>query len=56
MTIASASDFAAAGSSPRFCSCRLKFRIYWTLIGFFSGLIRLEMLRLVKRCAEANQN
>jgi hypothetical protein len=28
---------------------RKKFRLYWTLIGPFSGLIRKEMLRLVKR-------
>jgi hypothetical protein len=31
---------------------RLKFRAYWTLIGLFSGLIRMEMLRLMKRRAE----
>jgi len=32
---------------------RKRFRIYWTLIGPFSGLIRREMLRLVKREAES---
>jgi hypothetical protein len=34
---------------------RLKFRAYWTLIGLFSGLIRIEMLRLIKRRAEAER-
>jgi hypothetical protein len=33
-------------------SSRVKFRAYWTLIGPFSGLIRKEMLRLIKRRAE----
>lgn len=28
---------------------RKKFRLYWTLIGPFSGLIRKEMLRLIER-------
>jgi hypothetical protein len=32
---------------------RTKFRAYWTLIGLFSALIRMEMLRLIKRRAEA---
>jgi hypothetical protein len=31
---------------------RLLFRCYWTLIGFFSGLIRKEMLQMVKRESE----
>jgi hypothetical protein len=31
---------------------RMLFRCYWTLIGFFSGLIRKEMLQLVKRNSE----
>ena len=31
---------------------RRKFRAYWLLVGPFSGLIRKEMLRLVKRRAE----
>jgi hypothetical protein len=31
---------------------RILFRSYWTLIGFFSGLIRKEMLQLVKRNSE----
>jgi hypothetical protein len=29
------------------------FRAYWTIVGPFSGLIRREMLRLVKREAES---
>ncbi len=35
------------GTAPR-----IKFRTYWTLIGFFSGLIRKEMLQMVKKSAE----
>lgn len=34
-------------------SARRKFRAYWLLVGPFSGLIRKEMLRMVKRKAEA---
>jgi len=34
-------------------STRIKFRIYWTLIGFFSGWIRKEMLGMIKRNSEA---
>ena len=34
-------------------SARRKFRAYWLLVGPFSGLIRKEMLRLVKRNAES---
>jgi hypothetical protein len=34
---------------------RLKFRAYWVLIGPFSGLIRMEMLRLIKRRAEGER-
>jgi len=30
-----------------------RFRLYWALIGFFSGLIRLEMLWGIKRAAES---
>jgi hypothetical protein len=37
------------GKSERFL-----FRCYWTLIGFFSGLIRKEMLQLIKRNSERN--
>ncbi|HXZ34169.1 MAG TPA: hypothetical protein VEH30_17985 [Terriglobales bacterium] len=33
-------------------SARWKFRAYWLVIGFFSGLIRKEMLAMVKRNAE----
>jgi hypothetical protein len=33
-------------------SATLKFRAYWLLVGSFSGLIRLAMLREVKRIAE----
>jgi hypothetical protein len=33
-------------------SATLKFRAYWLLVGPFSGLIRLAMLREVKRIAE----
>ncbi len=36
-------------TTPR---ARRLFRIYWTLIGPFSGLIRREMLHLIKREAE----
>ena len=32
---------------------RTLFRVYWTLVGPFSGLIRREMLRLIKLDAEA---
>ena len=35
------------GKSERFL-----FRCYWTLIGFFSGLIRKEMLQMIKRNSE----
>ena len=35
---------------------RRRFRAYWFLVGPFSGLIRKEMLRLVKRRAEATPN
>lgn len=31
---------------------RRLFRLYWVLIGFFSGLIRAEMLKQIKRAAE----
>ncbi|MCB0284095.1 MAG: hypothetical protein H6627_12525 [Calditrichae bacterium] len=34
---------------------RLKFSIYWTLIRPFSGLIRKEMLRIVKKSAEKSK-
>jgi hypothetical protein len=34
---------------------RLLFRCYWTLIGFFSGLIRKEMLQMVKRNSEGRR-
>ena len=33
---------------------RRKFRLYWTLIGPFSGLIRKETLRVVRQQAEAS--
>jgi hypothetical protein len=33
-------------------SARRKFRAYWLLVGPFSGLMRKEMLRMVKRRAE----
>jgi hypothetical protein len=33
-------------------AARIKFRIYWLLIGFFSGLIRKEMLQMIKKNAE----
>jgi len=35
---------------------RRKFRLYWSLIGPFSGIIRKEWLRLIKQRAEANSN
>ncbi len=35
---------------------RLLFRCYWTLIGFFSGLIRREMLQMIKRNSERQSN
>ena len=34
-------------------AARIKFRLYWTLIGFFSGWIRKEMLQMVKRNSES---
>jgi hypothetical protein len=34
-------------------SSRRRFRIYWTMISLFSGLIRREWLKLIKRRAEA---
>lgn len=33
---------------------RRRFRMYWTLIGPFSGVIRREWLRLIRRQAEAS--
>jgi hypothetical protein len=33
-------------------SARIQFRLYWLLIGFFSGWIRKEMLEMVKRNCE----
>jgi hypothetical protein len=33
-------------------STGIKFRLYWTLIGFFSGWIRKEMLEMIKRSSE----
>lgn len=33
-------------------SSRRRFRAYWTIVGPFSGLIRHEMLRTVRRAAE----
>jgi hypothetical protein len=35
---------------------RLRFKLYWALIGRFSGLTRREMLRGVKRTVELNKN
>jgi hypothetical protein len=35
---------------------RALFRCYWTLIGFFSGLIRKEMLQMIKRNSERPQS
>ena len=32
---------------------RMLFRFYWTLIGFFSGWIRVDMLKRIKRVAES---
>jgi hypothetical protein len=33
---------------------RAKFRVYWTFVRPFSGLIRIVMLRAVRRAAEAS--
>lgn len=33
---------------------RLRFRLYWFFIGAFSGLIRREMLGVIKKAAEEN--
>lgn len=33
-------------------AARIKFRLYWALIGFFSGWIRKEILKMVKRNCE----
>lgn len=30
-------------------SARKKFSVYWSVIGFFSGVIRMEMLKIIKR-------
>ena len=35
---------------------RTRFKLYWALIGRFSGLTRREMLRGVKRAVEFNKN
>ena len=35
---------------------RSRFKLYWALIGRFSGLTRREMLRGVKRTVELNKN
>lgn len=35
---------------------RTLFRCYWSLIGFFSGLIRKEMLQMIKRNSERAQS
>lgn len=35
---------------------RLRFKLYWALIGRFSGWTRKEMLRSVKRTVELNKN
>jgi len=34
-------------------SSRWRFKLYWTLVAPFSGLIRMEALRAIKRTAEA---
>jgi hypothetical protein len=34
-------------------AARIKFHLYWTLIGFFSGWIRKEMLQMVKSNSES---
>ena len=34
---------------------RRRFRLYWALIGFFSGVIRMEMLWGIKRAAESGR-
>jgi hypothetical protein len=34
-------------------NARIQFRLYWTLIGFFSGLIRKEMLEMIRRNSES---
>ncbi|HEX8363039.1 MAG TPA: hypothetical protein VF613_23145 [Longimicrobium sp.] len=35
-------------------SSRRRFRAYWTVVGPFSGLIRREMLRTIRRAAETS--
>lgn len=37
-------------------TARLLFRFYWTLIGFFSGWIRMDMLNRIKRTAEVGRS
>jgi hypothetical protein len=37
-------------------SARMQFRLYWFVIGFFSGSIRKEMLQIVKRNCERAQS
>lgn len=34
---------------------RMKFRLYWTVVRAFSGFVRREMLRVIKRSAEGIQ-
>jgi len=34
---------------------RKKFRLYWTVVGAFSGIVRREMLQIIKRNAESGE-
>ena len=34
---------------------RMKFRLYWTVVGVFSGIVRREMLQIIKRNAESGE-
>ena len=34
---------------------RRRFRLYWSVVGFFSGIIRREILRVIKNSAEREQ-
>ncbi len=58
--VASACDGETILSTETRVTCgdatsRIKFRLYWTLIRPFSGLIRVVMLKAVRRAAESSR-
>ena len=52
-------DVASLETETRvFCTdsaSRMRFRLYWTVVGAFSGIVRREMLRIIKRNAESGE-